>query len=123
MTIDWAFFVPILALAGTVAALSFAFLRPPSSSVTAVKRRLAALEADHESLSAKVERIKKRHYALEGHVYGSDDDDDLTELPDVAPAAPGGPNPTPTRDLALLPDTDFPEEAFQAELAKRRTRA
>ena len=114
---DWYFFVPIFALAATIAALTVAFVRPPSGSVAALKRRLATLEADHETLAAKTERLKKRHYALEGHVYGSDDDDE----PEVVAA--GGLNPEQGGDqpsLALIPDGPFPEAEFQAALAARK---
>ena len=116
---DWSFFVPILGLSAAIVALAAAYLWPPSGSVVALKRRMSALEADHETDSSLLQRIKKRHYALEGHVYGSDDDDDDEET-----AAPAGHNlahgePAP---LALIPDVpdDFPEEAFQEAVARRR---
>lgn len=105
VVIGWAF---------SVIALLYVYIRPPARSATAMRRRLDDLESDYATDHTELKRLVKRYRALEGHVYGSMEpaEDEL--------AAPGGPNPEQGRDLALLPDSDFPEEEFQQLVAKKR---
>lgn len=100
----------------SVTMLVWVYVRPPTRSGVALRRRLDDLEESSGGDHMELKRLVKRYRRLEGHVYGSME-------PDEDEAAPDGPNPSSqpgSGSLALIPDSDFPEDAFQAELARRR---
>lgn len=111
-------FTALVAAVGIAILTLLAYTYPPTRSVTALRRRVDALETDYATDHTELKRLVKRYRALEGHVYGSmEPDDDEAAADGHNPAhAPGS-----ASSLALLPDPDFPEEAFQRLVEARRT--
>lgn len=102
-----------LALALVTAVLVGVYTRPPTRSAVALRRRMDELEESTDRDHVQLTRLIKRYRALEGHVYGSMEPAD--DEPAPAAALPDSPQ------LELhTPRDDFPEDAFQAELARRR---